>query len=132
MIMIALLLALAVAEGDVTVRDFHFASGATMPSLKLHYRTLGSPKSPAVLILHGTTGSGAQFLGDSFAGELFGPGQPLDSSRHFIVLPDGIGHGASSKPSDGLRARFPQIPKRSALHNAKEKLGGIGILPMIL
>ncbi|MFN2547869.1 MAG: alpha/beta fold hydrolase [Myxococcales bacterium] len=104
--MIALLLALAVTEGDVTVRDFRFASGAAMPSLRLHYRTIGSPESPAVLVLHGTTGSGAQFLGDSFAGALFGPGQLL--SRYFIVLPDDIGHGGSSKPSDGLRGRFPR------------------------
>jgi len=127
MIMVALLLALAVAEGDVTVRDFHFASGATMPSLKLHYRTLGSPKSPAVLILHGTTGSGAQFLGDSFAGELFGPGQPLDSSRYFIVLPDGIGHGASSKPSDGLRARFPQYGYADMIAAQRAVLDQLGV-----
>ena len=106
--MIALLAAaLAVSEGDFVVRDFHFSSGETLPELRLHYRTLGTPGSPAVLVLHGTTGSGAQFLGDSFAGALFGPGQLLDAAKHFIILPDGIGHGGSSKPSDGLRARFP-------------------------
>ena len=106
--MLALLAAaLAVSEGDFVVREFHFASGETLPELRLHYRTLGTPGSPAVLILHGTTGSGAQFLGDSFAGALFGPGQLLDAARHFIILPDGIGHGGTSKPSDGLRARFP-------------------------
>jgi len=106
--MLALLaVALAVSEGDFVVREFRFASGETLPELRLHYRTLGMPGSPAVLVLHGTTGSGAQFLGDSFAGKLFGPGQLLDTAKHFIILPDGIGHGGSSKPSDGLRARFP-------------------------
>src|SRR5260221_215372 len=106
--MIAMLLAaLAVTEGDFVVHDFRFASGETMPELRLHYRTLGTPGNPAVLVLHGTTGSGAQFLGDSFAGALFGPGQLLDASKYFSVLPDGIGHGGSSKPSDGLHARFP-------------------------
>ena len=106
--MIALLLAaLAVTEGDFVLRDFRFASGESLPELRIHYRTLGDPRSPAVLVLHGTTGTGAQFLGDSFAGALFGPGQPLDAAKHFIILPDGIGHGGSSKPSDGLRARFP-------------------------
>jgi homoserine O-acetyltransferase/O-succinyltransferase len=107
--MLALLLAaLAVTEGDFVVRDFRFASGETLPELRLHYRTLGRPGSPAVLVLHGTTGSGAQFLGETFAGELFGPGQLLDAAKHFIILPDGIGHGGSSKPSDGLHARFPR------------------------
>src|SRR5207245_4679580 len=102
-----LLAALAVSEGDFVVREFHFASGETLPELRLHYRTLGTPGSPAVLVLHGTTGSGAQVLGDSFAGALFGPDQLLDAAKHFIILPDGIGHGGSSKPSDPLRARFP-------------------------
>src|SRR6266851_8825647 len=99
--MIALLLAaLAVTEGDFLVQDFRFASGESLPSLRLHYRTLGELRgNNAVLVLHGTTGSGAQFLGDSFAGALFGPGQLLDSSRYFIILPDGIGHGGSSRPS---------------------------------
>src|SRR6267378_2003248 len=106
--MIAFLLAaLAVSEGDFVLGNFRFASGETLPELRLHYRTLGIPGSPAVLVLHGTTGSGAQFLGESFAGELFGPGQLLDPAKYFIVLPDGIGHGGSSKPSDGLHARFP-------------------------
>ncbi len=103
-----LLAALAVSEGDAVMRDFRFASGEKLPELRIHYRTLGTPGSPAVLVLHGTTGSGAQFLGDSFAGALFGPGQLLDAASHFIVLPDGIGHGGSSRPSDGLRARFPR------------------------
>src|SRR5437899_6869393 len=111
--MIAFLLAaLAVSEGDFVLRNFRFASGETLPELRLHYRTLGTPGSPAVLVLHGTTGSGAQFLGQSFAGELFGPGQLLDPAKYFIVLPDGIGHGNSSKPSDGLHARFPHYGYR--------------------
>src|SRR5205823_12066856 len=106
--MIAFLMAaLAVSQGDFVLRNFRFASGETLPELRLHYRTLGTPGSTAVLVLHGTTGSGAQFLGQSFAGELFGPGQLLDPAKYFIVLPDGIGHGDSSKPSDGLHARFP-------------------------
>jgi homoserine O-acetyltransferase len=102
-------------EADFTLRDFHFASGETLPALRLHYRTLGAPRRNAsgeivnaVLILHGTGGSGAQFLRPQFAGELFGPGQLLDTAKYFLILPDDIGHGRSSKPSDGLRARFPR------------------------
>jgi homoserine O-acetyltransferase len=101
-------------EADFVLHDFAFQAGGTLPNLKIHYRTLGAPhRDPsgeidnAVLILHGTGGSGAQFLRPQFAGELFGPGQLLDVSRYFIILPDDIGHGGSSKPSDGLRARFP-------------------------
>src|SRR5882672_587671 len=103
-----------VTEGDFVIRDFRFASGESLPELRLHYRTLGAPRADAkgvvrnaILIMHGTTGSGAQFLRPEFAGELFGPGQPLDSTRYFLVLPDAIGHGKSSRPSDGLRAHFP-------------------------
>jgi len=102
-------------EGDFVARDFRFASGETLPSLTLHYRTIGTPRRDgagivrnAVLILHGTGGTGAGFLSQTFGGELFGPGQLLDATRYFIILPDGIGHGKSSKPSDGLRARFPK------------------------
>src|SRR5712672_1927319 len=98
-------------ESDFTIRDFKFASGQTLPELRLHYRTLGKPEKDAqgkttnaVLIMHGTTGSGAQFIRPEFAGELFGNGQPLDATKFFIVLSDGIGHGKSSKPSDGFRA----------------------------
>src|SRR5688500_13002497 len=97
--------ALAVAEGDFMLRNFRFASGETLPELRLHYRTLGKPRTDAsgvvrnaVLIMHGTGGSGAQFLGANFAGALFGPGQPLDVAQHFVILPDDIGHGGSSKP----------------------------------
>jgi homoserine O-acetyltransferase/O-succinyltransferase len=102
-------------HGDFILRDFRFASGEALPELKLHYFTLGTPArtaegriTNAVLLLHGTNGRGTAFLTDSFAGELFGSGQPLDASRWFIIVPDAIGHGKSSKPSDGLRAKFPQ------------------------
>jgi homoserine O-acetyltransferase/O-succinyltransferase len=104
----------APAEGDYTIRDFKFASGEILPELRIHYRTLGKAEKDAqgetrnaVLIMHGTTGSGAQFIRPEFAGELFGKDQPLDATKFFIVLPDGIGHGKSSKPSDGMHARFP-------------------------
>jgi homoserine O-acetyltransferase len=102
-------------EGDYTIRDFKFTSGETSPELRLHYRTLGKPEKDAqdkttnaILIMHGTTGSGAQFIRPEFAGELFGKDQPLDATKFFIVLPDGIGHGKSSKPSDGMHAKFPR------------------------
>jgi len=106
-------------SGDFILRDYRFASGETLPELRIHYRTLGTPKKDrdgvvrnAVLVLHGTTGSGANFLRPEFAGELFGEGQPLDATRYFLILPDGIGHGGSGKPSDGLRARFPRYGYR--------------------
>src|ERR1700724_2464566 len=102
-------------EGDYVAKNFKFRSGETLPELRLHYTTLGKPVrnaegrvTNAVLILHGTGGSGQQFLQQQFAGELFGLGQLLDANRYFIILPDGVGHGKSSKPSDGLHARFPQ------------------------
>jgi homoserine O-acetyltransferase len=102
-------------EHDFTVRDFRFGTGETLPELRLHYRTIGTPRRDqsgvvrnAVLILHGTGGTGAGFLSQTFGGEIFGAGQLLDATRYFIVLPDGIGHGKSSKPSDGLHARFPR------------------------
>jgi homoserine O-acetyltransferase len=102
------------AEAEFLIRDFRFASGESLPELRVHYLTFGTPRTDArgvvrnaVLILHGTGGSGAGLVRAEFAGELFGAGQPLDAARYFIVLPDGIGHGKSSKPSDGLHARFP-------------------------
>jgi homoserine O-acetyltransferase len=105
----------AVTEGDFVIKDFTFTSGETLPELRLHYRTLGKPEKDAqgvvrnaVLIMHGTGGTGGQFTGRNFAGELFGPGQPLDATKYFIILPDDIGHGRSSKPSNGLRAKFPR------------------------
>jgi homoserine O-acetyltransferase len=109
----------APTEADFVLRDFRFASGETLPELRIHYRTLGTPRKDergvvtnTVLILHGTTGSGANFLRPEFAGELFGKDQPLDATSYYLILPDGIGHGGSSKPSDGLRARFPQYGYR--------------------
>src|SRR3954467_11267754 len=105
----------APAEGDFVARDFRFGSGETLPALNLHYRTLGTPQRDAsgvvrnaVMILHGTGGTGGAFLSQTFGGELFCAGQILDATRYFIILPEGIGHGRSSKPSDGLHARFPR------------------------
>jgi homoserine O-acetyltransferase/O-succinyltransferase len=105
----------ATTEGDFVVHNFRFRSGESLPDVRLHYTTLGKPKkdaqgrtSNAVLILHGTGGSGRQFLAPYFAGELLGAGQLLDASHYYLVLVDGLGHGKSSKPSDGLHARFPQ------------------------
>ena len=95
-------------EGSWTARDFRFHTGEVMPELKLQYRTLGSPGGEPVLVLHGTAGSGANMLSPAFGGELFGPGQPLDAARYYIIIPDTLGHGKSSKPSDGMRARFPR------------------------
>ena len=95
-------------EGSWVARDFKFHTGQVMPELRLNYLTVGSPSGEPVLLLHGTAQSAAAMLTPAFAGELFGPGQPLDASRYFIIIPDGLGHGKSSKPSDGLRASFPQ------------------------
>lgn len=102
-------------EGDALLRDFRFRSGERMAELRIHYATLGTPRldskgavTNAVMVLHGTGGSGRQFLQPQFAGELFGPGQPLDLARYYVIFPDGIGHGKSSKPSDGMRMRFPK------------------------
>jgi len=102
-------------EQDVVLKDFRFGSGETFPELRMHVTTLGTPHRDragridnAVMVLHGTGGSGKQFLQPQFADELYGPGQPLDTGRYFIILPDNIGHGGSSKPSNGLRMRFPK------------------------
>lgn len=107
--------ALQVKEGDVVVNDFRFQDGQTLPNVKLHYYTVGTPTrgadgkvNNAVLLLHGTTGTGRAFLAPLMQKELFAPGQPLDASRYYIVMPDGIGRGGSSKPSDGMRTRFPR------------------------
>ena len=95
-------------EGVWTARDFRFHTGEVMPELRLGYTTVGEPSGEPVLILHGTAGSGSGMLSAAFGGELFGPGQPLDAARYYIILPDAIGAGKSAKPSDGLRARFPR------------------------
>ena len=95
-------------EADWTAKDFRFHTGEVVPALRIHYTTIGSPSSEPVLVLHGTAGSGTGMLSPIFAGELFGPGQPLDASKYFVILPDAIGAGKSSKPSDGLRAKFPR------------------------
>jgi homoserine O-acetyltransferase len=105
----------APVEGDFTAPAFALTSGRSLPELRMHYRTLGQPRRDAdgrvenaVLLLHGTGGTGGQFLSPQFAGELFGAGQPLDIARFYIIMPDNLGHGGSSKPSDGQRARFPE------------------------
>ncbi|TXN22404.1 alpha/beta fold hydrolase [Methylobacterium sp. WL9] len=102
-------------EADYVAKDFRFSSGVTLPEVKLHYTTLGTPHTNAqgevdnaVLVLHGTTGTGKSFLIPSLGPELFGPGAPLDAQRYFVILPDGLGRGGSSKPSDGLKADFPR------------------------
>jgi homoserine O-acetyltransferase len=101
-------------QGDYTVKDFKFVSGESLPVLRLHYTTLGTPRKDAkgvvrnaVMVLHGTGGSGRGFLSANWSGELFGPGKLLDTAHYYIVLPDDIGHGGSSKPSNGLHAKFP-------------------------
>lgn len=96
-------------RGDAVIRDFRFGTGEVLPELKLHYQTVGDPTGVPVLVLHGSSGSSQSMLGKNFAGELFGPGQPLDASKYFIILPDSIGAGRSSKPSNGMRASFPKF-----------------------
>jgi len=123
----------APVEGDVVLKDFRFASNEVLPELRLHYRTLGKLERDAkgvarnaVLIVHGTGGSGAQFLRPEFAGEMFRAGGVLDATKYFIVLPDALGHGKSSKPSDGLRAGFPRygyIDMVEAQHRLLDALG---------
>jgi homoserine O-acetyltransferase len=110
------------AEADLVLKDFRFATGAVL-DLKVHYRTLGRPRQDkagkvlnAVLIMHGTTGSGAQFVVNQFAGELFGAGQPLDAERYYIIIPDAIGHGKSSRPSEGMHGRFPRYGYEDMIH----------------
>ena len=129
-------------EGDFTVHDFHFQSGETLPELRLHYRTLGKPvkdaagrTTNAVLMLHGTGGKGDSFLQPIFAGTLFGPGQLLDANKYFLILPDNIGHGKSSKPSDGLHAHFPRYEYADMValqHELVEKGLGVNHLRLIL
>ena len=129
-------------EGDYVVRDFHFRSGEMLPEVRLHYYTLGKPMKDAsgrttnaVLILHGTGGSGNNFFRPIFAGVLFGPGQLLDATKYFLILPDNVGHGKSSKPSDGQHARFPQYEYADMIalqHELVEKGLGVNHLRLIL
>jgi homoserine O-acetyltransferase len=95
-------------QGDWIANDFKFHTGETMPELRLHYTTIGEPTGQPVLVLHGSGGSSASLLTPAFAGELFGTGQPLDASKYYIVIPDGLGHGQSSKPSDAMKTAFPK------------------------
>ena len=129
-------------EGDFILHNFHFESGQVLPEVRIHYYTLGKAAknangttTNAVLLLHGTGGSGQQFLAPKFAGVLFGPGQLLDTNRYFVILLDNIGHGKSSKPSDGLRAYFPQYDYEDmvrAQHELLEKGLGVNHLRLIL
>ena len=129
-------------EHDYIAHDFHFKSGESLPELRLHYMTLGKPAKDAsgrvtnaVLILHGSGGSGRQFLQPQFAGVLYGPGQLLDTSRYFVILPDNVGHGKSSKPSDGMHAHFPSYDYDdmvAAQHELVEKGLGVNHLRLIL
>jgi homoserine O-acetyltransferase/O-succinyltransferase len=115
-------------QGEWVARDFKFHTGEVMPELRIHYTTVGEQSGQPVLVLHGTTGSAASMLTAAFAGELFGPGQPLDASKHYIIIPDAIGHGKSSKPSDGLRTKFPKYNYDDMSH-AQHRLikDGLGI-----
>src|SRR5258708_16649397 len=115
-------------QGDWIARDFRFHTGETMPELRLHYTTVGKPTGQPVLVLHGTGGSAASMLTPSFAGELFGPDQPLDASKYYIIIPDSIGHGKSSKPSDGIKTAFPKYDYDDMV-DAQYRLGkeGLGI-----
>ena len=132
----------APTEGDYIAHSFHFKSGETLPELRLHYTTFGKPErdgsgkvANAVLILHGTGGTGHQFLAPQFAQVLFGPGQLLDANRYFIILPDNVGHGKSSKPSDGLHAHFPQYDYDdmvAAQHELLEKGLGVNHLRLVM
>jgi homoserine O-acetyltransferase len=130
----------ATREGDHVIRDFRFRSGETLPVLHLHYTSLGRPHrnargeiDNAVMVLHGTGGTGRQFLQPQFADQLYGPGQPLDIRRYWIILPDNIGHGESSKPSDGLRMRFPRYDYADMV-DAQHRLlaDGLGVKRMRL
>jgi len=132
----------APVEGDYVIKDFHFRSGETLPELKMHYRTIGKLKTDssgvaqnAVLIGHGTGGAGTQFLTPIFANVLFGPGQLLDATKYFIILPDGIGHGKSSKPSEGLHAKFPHYTYDdmvAALYEVLTKKLGVNHLRLVM
>lgn len=121
-------------EGDHVIRDFAFTNGEKLAELRIHYMTLGTLRRDArgraenaVLVMHGTTGSGQQFLRKQFADELYGPGQPLDLTRTYVILPDDIGHGRSSKPSDGMRARFPRYGYRDMVNAERALVEALGV-----
>jgi homoserine O-acetyltransferase/O-succinyltransferase len=132
----------APVEGDYVIKNFQFRTGETLPELNMHYRTIGTLKTNsagvsenAVLIGHGTGGAGSSLLNPTFANVLFGPGQLLDATKYFIILPDGIGHGKSSKPSDGLRAKFPHYTYDdmvAALHEVLTKKLGVNHLRLVM
>lgn len=121
-------------EGDVSLAGFKFRSGETLPRLNMHYTSLGKPHrnaagevDNAIMVLHGTGGSGQQFLRPQFADELYGPGQPLDINRYWIILPDNIGHGKSSKPSDGLKMQFPKYDYDDMVEAQRLMLKELGV-----
>jgi homoserine O-acetyltransferase len=122
-------------DADVVLKDFRFADGERLPELRIHYATLGTAHrgadgeiDNAVMVLHGTGGTGRQFLAPQFANDLYGPGQPLDIGRYFVILPDGIGHGKSSKPSDGLHMRFPKYDYADMVEAQRRMLAeGLGV-----
>ena len=132
----------APSEGDFVVQNFRFQSGDTLPEIRMHYHTLGKPvkdasghTTNAVLVLHGTGGTGGGLLIPIFAGVLFGPGQLLDATKYFIILPDNVGHGRSSKPSDGMRAHFPQYNYADMValqHELLEKGLGVNHLRLVM
>lgn len=122
------------ATGYVTLKDFRFASGEKLPVVKMHFRTFGTPRrgpdgkvNNAVLILHGTGGDGTTFLRPIFAGELFGAGQPLDASQYYLIIPDNLGHGRSTRPSEGLKARFPRYGYRDMIAAQKGMLAELKV-----
>src|SRR6476661_4080239 len=127
------------AERDITLGNFRFGTGETLAALRMHVSTLGTPHrnaagqiDNAVMVLHGTGGTGKQFLQPQFAGELYGTGQPLDLSRYYVILPDNIGHGGSSKPSDGLRMKFPKYDYDDMVAAQHAMLGKLGVTQLRL
>jgi homoserine O-acetyltransferase len=123
------------SEAVHVAESFRFHTGETLSGLRLAYTTMGERGAPAVLLLHGTGGSARSLLQPAFAGELFGPGQPLDASRHFLILPDSLGHGRSAKPSDGLRARFPRYNLADTVEGHRRVVAdalGVGRMRLVL
>ena len=129
-------------EDDFIIRDFAFTSGEVLPELRLHYRTMGVPRRDTsgkivngVLLLQGNTGTGANWLRPSLADELYGPGQALDAHRYFLIMPDAIGRGGSSKPSDGLRGHFPHYRYRDMVESGYRFITeglGVGHLRLVI